>query len=150
MVSTLLLILLNKGSHKRKTLHQGLRFGRKKIPSDSFTFLISCMVWVVVWVRIVFNSLFQVFFFYKKKEVKISKIKKHCVFVYTGTCIPWMAFETKFLTLYNFRWASSCIIKQCELCSSFMWFVWFGWSLILHILNHSFWREGLENPKRKS
>ena len=48
MVSTLLLIHLNKGSCKRKALHPGLPFGRKKIPIDSFTFLISCMVGVVV------------------------------------------------------------------------------------------------------
>ena len=38
---TLLLIHLNKGSCKRKIPHIGLPSGRKKIPSDSFTFLIS-------------------------------------------------------------------------------------------------------------
>ena len=48
MDSTLLVIHLNKGSCKRKVLHPGLSFGRKKIPSDSFTFLISCMLGVVV------------------------------------------------------------------------------------------------------
>ena len=44
MDSTLLPIHMNKGLCKRKVLHPGLSFGRKKIPSDSFTLLISCMV----------------------------------------------------------------------------------------------------------
>ena len=44
MDSTFLLIHLNKGLCKRKIFHPSLSFGRKKIPSDSFTLLISCMV----------------------------------------------------------------------------------------------------------
>ena len=44
MDSTLLLIHRIKGLCKRKVLHPGLPSGRKKILSDSFTFLISCMV----------------------------------------------------------------------------------------------------------
>ena len=48
MDSTLLLIHLNKGLCKRKVLYPRLPSRRKKIPSDSFTFLISCMVGVVV------------------------------------------------------------------------------------------------------
>ena len=48
MDSTLLLIHLNKGSCKRNVLHLGVPSGRKKIPSDSFTFLISCIAGVVV------------------------------------------------------------------------------------------------------
>ena len=48
MDSTLLLIHLNKGSCKRNVLHLVVPSGRKKIPSDSFTFLISCIAGVVV------------------------------------------------------------------------------------------------------
>ena len=36
------------------------------------------------------------FFFNKKEEGEIKKIQKQCVFVYTGTCVSLMAFETKF------------------------------------------------------
>ena len=47
-----------------------------------------------------FAALFNVFFPPLKIE-KFEKYKKKCVFVYIGTCVPWMAFETKFLTLYH-------------------------------------------------
>ena len=40
-------------------------------------------------------ALFLVFLINKKKG-KIRKIQKQCVFVYTSTCVPQMAFETKF------------------------------------------------------
>ena len=63
MDSTLLLIHLNKGSCKRNVLHLGVPSGRKKIPSDSFTFLISCIAGVVVWVNLVFAVLFVCFVF---------------------------------------------------------------------------------------
>ena len=29
----------------------------------------------------------------------MRKIQKQCVFVYIGTCVPWMAIETKFSKL---------------------------------------------------
>ena len=44
MDSTPILIYLNKGLCKRKVLHPSLLSRRKKIPSDSLTFLISCML----------------------------------------------------------------------------------------------------------
>ena len=37
---------------------------------------------------------------YAKKNKK--KIQKQRVFVYIGTCVPWMAIETKFFKLYIF------------------------------------------------
>ena len=40
-------------------------------------------------------SIFVYFAFHKKK---IEKIKSVC-FVYIGTCVPWMAIETKFSKL---------------------------------------------------
>ena len=48
-----------------------------------------------------FDTMFVCLYFVLiKKQKKIWKIQKQCVFVYTLTCVPWMAFETKFLTLY--------------------------------------------------
>ena len=38
----------------------------------------------------------------KIKNCKIRKIQKQCVFVYIGTCVPWMAIETKFSKLCIF------------------------------------------------
>ena len=42
---------------------------------------------------------FALFCFSKKKKWKIRKIQKQCVFVYIGTCVPWMAIETNFSKL---------------------------------------------------
>ena len=53
MVSTLLFIHLDKSSCKRKNLHPSLPSRRKKILSDFFSFLISCMVYGVFWVSLV-------------------------------------------------------------------------------------------------
>ena len=35
------------------------------------------------------------------KKGKIRKIQKQCMFVYIGTCVPWMAFEKKFLNFVS-------------------------------------------------
>ena len=32
----------------------------------------------------------------------MKKIQKQCVYVYIGTCVPWMAIETKFSKLCIF------------------------------------------------
>ena len=82
---------------KRKDPHPGLPSGRKKIPSDSFTFLISCMVCVVVLVNLVlmlclfvclllfflFFFFFLLFFLIKKGEI-FEKFK-NCVYWYLYT-----------------------------------------------------------------
>ena len=44
---------------------------------------------------------FFFFFFGFNKMGKIRKIQKQCVFVYIGTCVPWMAFEIKFLNFVS-------------------------------------------------
>ena len=48
--------------------------------------------------------LFGFFFFFFEVFLikKIKKIQKQYVFVYIGTCVPWMAFETKFLNFVSF------------------------------------------------
>ena len=45
-----------------------------------------------------------IFFFHIKKIEKSEKYKNSVCFVYIGTCVPWMAIETKFSkfrTFYN-------------------------------------------------
>ena len=77
---------------KKKVLHPSLPFGRKKIPSDSFTFLTSCMVWVMVWVSLGFNALlvylfvfFMLCFKFCLNKNVFWKIQKQCMFVYLCT-----------------------------------------------------------------
>ena len=105
VVSTLFLIHLDKSSCKRNDLHPSLTSGRKKILSDFSSFLIFCMVRGVFLVSLVlmlglFDCLFLCFCFvlsfFNKKMKKIRKIQKQCVFMSTGTCVPQIAFETKF------------------------------------------------------
>ena len=103
------------------------RYGRKKAPSDSVTLsfspllvfvfaLLVCFAFVF-WVNLVlciallnmflfvYLSVLLYFVFHiklKKKNWKIKKIQKQCVFVYIGTCVPWMAIETMFSKLCIF------------------------------------------------
>ena len=46
-----------------------------------------------------FGCLVSILFIFQTKKRKIRKKKKYknSVFVYVGTCVPWMAIETKFL-----------------------------------------------------
>ena len=115
-----------KGLLNRKVLP---RHGRKKAPSDLVTFSLSPLLvfyyallmcfaflfWVslVLWITFfniflfVYFSVLFYFAFHKNKikiEKKIRKIQKQCVFVYIGTCVPWMAIETK-------------VFKLCIFCS---------------------------------
>ena len=52
----------------------------------------------------VYFSFFFILFFKKKKIEKSKKSEKYknSVFVYIGTCVPWMAIETKFSKLCIF------------------------------------------------
>ena len=52
---------------------------------------------------VLYFALFNMFLFcFSKKKKKIRKIQKQCVFVYIGTCVPWMAIETKLCKLCIF------------------------------------------------
>ena len=53
------------------------------------SFMLLCCLFVFVW-------LFSFFFFFKIKREKLEKYKNRVCFVYFGTCVPWMAIETKF------------------------------------------------------
>ena len=102
-----------KGLIKGKVLP---RCRRKRAPSDSITFLFlsSCFFMCITYVfyfQVLSQSsfyallcltyfclvIFQFFFSYKK--IKIKKIQNSVCFVYIGTCVPWMAIETKFSKL---------------------------------------------------
>ena len=112
MDSILLLIYLNKGSCKRKVPYLGLISGRKRTPSDSITFLPYCLCACCFMFSVLSQSSFCSFFLYAcffffllfsflNKKGKIRKIQKQCMFVYIGTCVPWMAFEKKFLNFVS-------------------------------------------------
>ena len=59
----------------------------------SFYFHVVCLF--------LFGCLVFILFYFqkKKKKGKTRKIQKQCVFVYIGSCVPWMAIETKFYLL---------------------------------------------------
>ena len=50
---------------------------------------------------VIFRFFFVLFFFTKKikKNEKLEKYKNNVCFVYIGTCVPWIAIETKFSKL---------------------------------------------------
>ena len=58
-----------------------------------------CVFHFHVFVLVVFN--FALFVFNKKKIEKSEKYK-NSVFVYIGTCVPWMVIEAKFSKLGTF------------------------------------------------
>ena len=47
-------------------------------------------------------AFFNFFYCFQKKKRKIENTKTVCVFVYTGTHVPWMAIETKSLNFVFF------------------------------------------------
>ena len=89
--------------------------GRKKAPSDSITFLSLFLFCVCITYVFCFQVLSQssylcfcclicfcCFVFHikiKKKIEKSEKYKNSVCFVYIGTCLPWIAIETKFSKL---------------------------------------------------
>ena len=127
-----------KGLIKGKALP---RCERKMAPSDSinffslfmFLFLHNLCVLLLFWVSLVlcfalFNMFlficFQfciiLFFIKKKKELKNKKKYKNSVcFVYIGTCVPWMAIETKFSKL-----CISCGLNEHLYAQLSKWALW--------------------------
>ena len=101
----------------------------------------------------VFVWLFSNFFFvFHKNKKKIEKYRQ-CVFVHIGSCVLWMAIETKI-----FKFCISCSLDKHLNAQLSKWVLWlvFVMSTIkivsyISYLYHSFWRERLENPiTRKS
>ena len=95
-----------KGLIKGKVL-QGC--GKKRAPSDFITFLflsfcfyvcITCVFYFQVLSQSSFYALLCFVFYIKIiKKWKNQKNTKTVCFVYIGTCVPWMAIETKFSKL---------------------------------------------------
>ena len=70
----------------------------------------------------------------KKKLKKLEKYKNSVCFVYIGTCVPWMAIETKFSKLCIF-----CSLDEHLYAQLSKWALWLvfvmskiKWSLILN------------------
>ena len=53
------------------------------------------------------------------KNWKIKKIQKSVCFVYIGTCVPWMAIETKF-----FKLCISCSLDEHLYAQLSNWALW--------------------------
>ena len=84
--------------------------------------------------------------------LKILKDKNSVCFVYIGTCVPWMAIETKFSKFCIF-----CNLDEHLYAQLSKWALWLVFvtskiklSLILNTHITLFWWEGLKNPKRKA
>ena len=52
--------------------------------------------------------------------MKHLKIQKQCVFVYIGTCVPWMVNETKFS-----KFCISCNLDEHLFTQLSKWVLWF-------------------------
>ena len=94
------------------------RYGRKRASSDSITFfslfmflflhnlcvlisfLVGLVLFFVLFNMILFVFIFIYFVFQIIKNEKSEKYKNSVCFMYIGTCVPWMAIETKFSKLY--------------------------------------------------
>ena len=132
-----------KGSCKGKVLP---RCERKKAQSDLFTFslflpppfwlCIACLFCFLVlsqssFMLCVFSFMFLfgcflvfVYFTFHKnkknnKKLKNHKIQKQCVYVYIGTCVPWIAIETKFSKL-----CISCSLDEYLNAQPSKWVLW--------------------------
>ena len=110
----------------------------KRAPSDSitffslfvFVFLHNLCVLLLFWISLVLCfSLLNIFLFvvfsfiyfcfsYKKIE-KSEKYKNSVCFVYIGTCVPWMAIETKFSKLCIF-----CSLDEHLYAQLSKWILW--------------------------
>ena len=117
--------------------------GRKRAPSDFITLLslFSCFVCALLmwfafmfWVSLVlcfvlFNmflfgyfSVLLCFVFHIKKNLKIEKseqYKNSVCFVYIGTCVPWMAIETK-----SFKLCILCSLDEHLYAQLSKWALW--------------------------
>ena len=91
-------------------------------------------------------------FTYQKKGKKNWKIQKQCEFVYTGTCVPWMAIETRIRKFVSFVAWISIFMHNLTLWALWL-FVWLKkYELIILTPNYVTHFDGnnYKNPKRKA
>ena len=73
----------------------------------AFLFLASLAFCIALFNMFLFVYFSVLFYFAFHKYLKKMKKKKNSVFVFIGTCVPWMAIETKF-----FKFCVSCSLDQ--------------------------------------
>ena len=120
------------------------------LSQSSFMLCVFLYVFVCFFVFVCLFVCFFVFFcfillFIKKKKKK-WKIQKLCVYMYIGTCVPWMVIETKFSKLcisYNLDVHLNAQLSERALWLVFMMSTIKIVSYILY-LYHSFWWEGYD------
>ena len=81
--------------------------------------LVLCFTLFNMFLFIYLFFIFVLFCFPNKKNGKIKKIQKQCVFVYIGTSVPWMAIETKFSKLCIF-----CSLNEHLYAQLSKWALW--------------------------
>ena len=64
--------------------------------------VVLCYALFNMFLVVCFQFCFILFFIKIKKKLKNKKYKNNVCFVYIGTCVPWMAIETKFSKLCIF------------------------------------------------
>ena len=64
--------------------------------------VILCYALFNMFLFVCFQFCFILFFIKIKKKIEKKKYKNSVCFVYIGTCVPWMAIETKFSKLCIF------------------------------------------------
>ena len=97
------------------------RKGSSKVWKEkSFKWFYHFPPYFLVFVYLFFNF---IYFFFDIKIWKIKKIKKkiqkQCVFVYIGTCVLWMAIETKFSKI-----CISCSLDEHLYAQLSKWALW--------------------------
>ena len=95
---------------------------------------------------------FALFCFSYKKNEKWKKYKNNVCYVYIGTCVPWMAIETKFSKL-----CISCSLDEHLYAWLSKWALWLLFviskiklSLVLNTRITLFYGNDQKNPKRKA
>ena len=113
--------------------------------------LVLCYVLFNMFLFVCFQFCF-ILFFHNKKNWKTKIYKNSVCFVYIGTCVPWMAIETKFSKLCIISTLDEHLYAQLSKWALQLLFVMSKIELSLIPNTHIilFWRKGLKNPKRKA
>ena len=80
-------------------------------------FCLTCFCWLFIFIFYFFSVVY--FVFHIKKIEKSKKYKNNVCFVYIGTCVPWIAIETKFSKL-----CISCSLDEHLYAQLSKWILW--------------------------